>query len=118
MANYKCPCCNAPMSGVVPLEDVPRLAKLGKLHKKVYNELVKYMKSGRSRDQLIHILYSDRNDGGPLNANMRVSVYLSQIRRKIEPLGWTISGSVNNNDHDPIWARQKYIVKFEGKKKT
>ncbi len=36
------------------------------------------------------VIYADRPDGGPLNAAHVIKVHVCNIRRKIEPAGWTI----------------------------
>lgn len=45
-----------------------------------------------SRKSLMETVYADDPDGGPEWA-CGVSVHLNQIRRRLEPLGWTITKS-------------------------
>lgn len=45
-----------------------------------------------SNNQLVDHLWGDSIDGGPDGARHTVMSYMSKIRRKIEPLGWSISG--------------------------
>ena len=43
------------------------------------------------KDAIISMLYDDDADGGPTNAKFCVLTFLREIRRAIQPHGWTIT---------------------------
>ncbi|NSX90115.1 winged helix-turn-helix domain-containing protein [Agrobacterium tumefaciens] len=45
------------------------------------------------RDRIIDRIYGGRADGGPEAADHVLMVIVSQLRRQIEPFGWTITNS-------------------------
>lgn len=85
----KCPCCDS------EIDEVP-VAALAEIRMppgqmKVMWELLRAYPKYVTMDSLIHALYSDDPDGGPLTPRNIMSVMMCRIREQLAPLGWTVS---------------------------
>lgn len=65
----------------------------GPVERLVMNELVlAYDKKDPLRPKdIAKAIYSEDPDGGPENAFLCIRMFIGRIRKKIEPLGWTIT---------------------------
>lgn len=88
--NTFCPCCGATLASGPPTWLV-ELFILCPAERRLMKVLARRFPWYVDREILIDALYGDRSDGGPLSANNVLSVHLCQLRRALEPFGWTVS---------------------------
>lgn len=82
-----CPCCGS------LVDQMPALGLaefLDGYRRKIVEELASVYPGSMTMAEMIHALYGDDPDGGPLAADNSISVYNWRIRKVIEPHGWTI----------------------------
>lgn len=93
-----CPCCGC--AWVAPLVELDALADMAGLTgvQRVVLEAFR-QKPGRAvlTERLITLLYEDDPDGGPLDAGATIRVHAFNLRKRIEPFGWTVRGKSGCN---------------------
>ncbi len=82
-----CPTCGHP----VPDDYVPGLI-LSPEQKKIFKIVCRRSPEGISQDDLANILYADRRDGGPNNAQVTIRTTIYNINRKLIPYRLRILG--------------------------
>lgn len=82
-----CPCCGQPVDRM-PAKGLAEL--VDGYRRRIVEELASVYPGSMTMEQLIHALYGDDPEGGPLAADNSISVYNWRIRKVIEPHGWTI----------------------------
>jgi len=78
-----CPCCKRPISLQIKVG--------GQKRQRLFDYIFAHS-GGATSNQLMNLIYADDPDGGPENPNV-ISVMVSQINKKLKPLGYAIRGS-------------------------
>ena len=86
-----CPCCGAPVEGAVSVEALLAI-QFGPVRSTLLRCMIEAYPRPRSARQIADYVYRDDPDGGPDGALDLVSINAHHIRKKIEPLGWTLRG--------------------------
>lgn len=90
--SFTCPCCGGFIGEAAGIDQV-REAITAPAHRIIFDLLSRSIGSPVMRDRVMERMYGGRADGGPDNAGKVLAVQVSQLRRKLQPFGWTISGS-------------------------
>lgn len=107
-----CTCCGRPMPTKTPLtwdlKSRTLTSQIGAVRlsprKAIYiDALYRARNRGgiQTRAELMDAVYADKEDGGP-DDFVTGSVHLNQIRKKIEPVGWTISKNLAGEPYQLI----------------
>lgn len=99
---FTCPCCGGLIGEAAPVEEV-RQYVTAPAHRIIFDILSRSVGRPVFRDALIHLIYGGRADGGPERADKVLAVQVSQLRRRIEPFGWTISSSKGGSGIHAQW---------------
>lgn len=89
---YTCPCCGGDIGEAAPIEQVVENVTQPS-RRLILSMLADKPGASVFRDRIIDRLYGSRADGGPDAADNLIKSIVSQLRRQIEPFGWTISTS-------------------------
>ena len=90
--SYCCPACGGHIGEAAPIETV-REAVTAPVKKVIFDMLARRVGRAVLKDSIIDAVYGNRADGGPETASTTIQVQVCQLRRIIEPFGWTISNS-------------------------
>lgn len=90
--SFSCPCCGGFIGEAAPLEQV-RKSVTAPGRRLILDMLSKTPGSPVHRDLIIGRMYGGRSDGGPDDGDHVVKAMVSQLRRQIEPFGWTVTNS-------------------------
>lgn len=63
---------------------------LGKLEERILWCLAARHPAGTTKDDLIRVVYGDREDGGPLWAEENIRTMIYRLRKKLKGTGWGI----------------------------
>ena len=99
---YSCPCCGGFIGEAAPIEQV-RESITPPAQRIIFDLLARSIGRAVHRDAIIELMYGGRSDGGPDTADHVVKAQVSQLRRRIEPFGWTISVSRGGSGHLAQW---------------
>lgn len=96
----KCPCCG----GEVDELSLERLLYLpySPVLMTVIRRMVKSHPIGVSMDTLLFEVYG-ANGNQPENASNCISLAMLRLRKKIEPLGWTVPKGTGGRDHGQLY---------------
>lgn len=100
--SFCCPACGSTIGQAATVDDV-KSAITAPAHRIIFDALSRSVGASVRRDTLVDRIYGDRPDGGPERADVILKVQVSQLRRKIEPYGWTISVSKGGSGHLAQW---------------
>jgi hypothetical protein len=91
MTSFTCPCCN---SRIPAPPKVEALADLGAGHlRKILLALIDAYPKGLTREQIIGHMY-DIDADVPLTVEYVVSTQMGNIRKLLQPYGWTVPKNV------------------------
>jgi DNA-binding response OmpR family regulator len=90
--SFCCPSCGGYI-GEAAAVDTVRESISAPAKRLIFDMLTRRVGRPVLKDAIIEAVYGSRSDGGPDNASTIVQVLVSQLRRQIEPYGWTISNS-------------------------
>lgn len=82
-----CPCCGQPVTPKGRLQAL--MAEVGPVSGAILRELLAAQAPLSARD-LADRVYRGVHDGGPANPVQVVSLSVARLRRRLEPIGWTI----------------------------
>lgn len=99
---YSCPCCGGFIGEAAPIEQV-RESITAPAQRIIFDLLSRSIGYAVRRDAIIDRMYGDRADGGPETADLILKAQVSQLRRRIEPFGWTVSVSRGGAGHLAQW---------------
>lgn len=99
---FTCPCCGGFIGEAAAVNDV-RAAITAPAHRLIFDLLSRAVGQPVMREALIDRMYGARADGGPERADKILAVQVSQLRRRIEPYGWTISISKGGSGYLAQW---------------
>lgn len=97
-----CPCCGGFMGEAAPIEAV-REAVTSPVKRSIFEELSRQPGQPVSRDVLRTATYAHRRGVAAENADHVLKVQVSQLRRCIEPYGWTISTNKGGSGNLAQW---------------
>ncbi|MCJ8518989.1 hypothetical protein ABID21_001894 [Pseudorhizobium tarimense] len=102
IASFTCPCCKGFIGEAAPLDQV--MESVTQPSRRIILEMLA-SKPGSPvlRDRILDRLYGDRADGGPDTGDHVVKAMVSQLRRQIEPFGWTVTGSRGGSGNLAQW---------------
>lgn len=100
--HFSCPTCGGHLGEAAKIDDV-RAALTRPAWRTIFDLLARAPGRSVMRDTLIEALYGDRADGGPERADHVIKAHVSQLRRIIEPFGWTITVSRGGSGHLAQW---------------
>jgi len=100
--SFSCPACGHGIGEAASVDHVKE-AITAPAHRIIFEALSRKVGSSVRRDMLLNRIYGDRPDGGPEHADTILKVQVSQLRRKIEPYGWTISVSKGGSGQLAQW---------------
>lgn len=85
----RCPICSAEVPRLAP-EEVLQTIRLTPTERTIAYGLVE--KFGRSvrHERILHLLYGDNSDGGPLDARGVLRTTISHLRKRLKPVGLVI----------------------------
>jgi hypothetical protein len=86
-------CCDK-CGQILPLDEVPP-TYLVAMERKLFRALTRAGNVGLDAERLVHVLYSDRRDGGPFSAEKCVQVSVCRMNKKLIGLGIEITRSEN-----------------------
>lgn len=89
---FCCPVCGGNIGEASTLDQVRGAITRPSL-RTIFDMLAERPGRAVQRDAIIDALYGHRADGGPEHADHITKVFVSQIRRAIEPFGWTVTVS-------------------------
>lgn len=89
---YSCPCCGNSIGEAAPIEQVKETITPPAL-RIIFDMLSRSIGQPVMRHIIIERIYGNRRDGGPETADTILKSQVSQLRRRIEPFGWTITVS-------------------------
>jgi DNA-binding response OmpR family regulator len=84
-----CPTCGSFIGEAATLEAV-REAITAPVKRTIFDALSRRPGKPVMRDSILSAVYGNRRDGGPERADHILQVQVCQLRRQIEPFGWTI----------------------------
>ncbi|MDM9643859.1 hypothetical protein [Rhizobium sp. S163] len=99
---YCCPSCGGFIGEAAPIEQV-RESITVPAQRIIFDLLSRSIGRAVHRNAIIELMYGGRSDGGPDTADHVVKAQVSQLRRRIEPFGWTISVSRGGSGHLAQW---------------
>lgn len=99
---YTCPCCGGFIGEAAPIEQVKE-AITAPAHRIIFDLLARSIGQAVRRDTIIDRIYGGRADGGPETADRILKAQVSQLRRRIEPFGWTITVSKGGSGYLAQW---------------
>lgn len=99
---YCCPSCGGFIGEAAPLDQV-RESVTQPSRRLILDMLSSKPGAPVLRDRILDRLYGDRADGGPDSGDHVVKAMVSQLRRQIEPFGWTITGSRGGSGNLAQW---------------
>lgn len=109
MAPCPCPTCGQPMNAPrVPLEAL-RLVEFGKRKRRLVAALADAYPRAVNGAALLDAVYGDDPNGGPEAADMALRVLVSQLRKKLVPMGWTIP----HQPAGPAGLQERRLVALE-----
>lgn len=91
-------------------------APLTRQQRQIVNILVRCYPDKVARDDLISELFDHREDGGPEHGFTSLRVQIMNVRRALEPYGWTIPrlklGNMPGSNGRNGVERPKYLVAY------
>lgn len=99
---FTCPCCGGFIGEAAPIEQVREFVT-APARRLVLDMLSKRIGSPVHRDAIVDRMYGHRADGGPESGSNVILAIVSQLRRQIEPYGWTISQSKGGSGYLAQW---------------
>lgn len=99
---FTCPCCKGFIGEAAPIEQV-REYVTAPSRRLILDMLSKRIGAPVLRDNIMSRMYGSRADGGPESGDTVLKVMVSQLRRQIEPYGWTITGSRGGSGELAQW---------------
>jgi hypothetical protein len=99
---FTCPCCGGFIGEAAPIDQV-REYVTAPGQRLILDMLSKKVRAPIRRDSIMHRMYGGRQDGGPEQGDTVIKVMVSQLRRKIEPFGWTVTGSKGGSGELAQW---------------
>jgi hypothetical protein len=99
---FTCPCCGGFIGEAAPVDQI-REYVTAPGRRLILDMLTKTVGAPVHRDLIINRMYGGRSDGGPENGDHVVKAMVSQLRRQIEPFGWTISSSRGGSGELAQW---------------
>lgn len=99
---FCCPSCGGFIGEAAPVDKV-RDAITAPAQRVIFDLLSRSMGTAVMRDTIMDRMYAHRSDGGPDTADQVLKATVSQLRRRIEPFGWTISASKGGAGHLAQW---------------
>jgi hypothetical protein len=100
--SYCCPSCGGFIGEASPIEKV-REALTAPSQRLIFDALSRPVGRSVHRETLFSLIYGNRRDGGPDRGEHVLTVHVSQLRRKIEPFGWTITASRGGSGNLAQW---------------
>lgn len=100
--SYACPACGGFIGEAAPIDQV-KSAITAPSQRLIFDLLSRSVGQPVMRDTMIDLMYSHRADGGPDTADHVLKAMVSQLRRRIEPFGWTISTSKGGSGYLAQW---------------
>lgn len=97
-----CPTCGGFIGEAAPIEAV-REAVTAPVKRSILSELSRKPGKPVRRDQILTAVYGNRPDGGPERADHVLQVQVSQLRKQIEPFGWTIENGRGGSGNFAQW---------------
>lgn len=95
MADFRCPCCGAPMGRAAPIDDV-----IGAVQSSVQRTVLVMLSRPVGRwvtlQAIVDRVYQGVSGGGPLNPTNIVSQARLHLQRKIVSFGWRIDVTGNS----------------------
>lgn len=85
-----CPTCGGSIGEAAPINAV-RDAVTAPMRRIIFDTLSRSPGQPVMREVIVSRIYGGRSDGGPDDADHVVKATVSQLRRQIEPFGWTIT---------------------------
>lgn len=91
-SQFCCPSCGGHIGTAAPLDQV--VENITQPSRRLIMAMLAE-KPGKAvyRERIINRMYGGRSDGGPDTADHVIAALVSQLRRQIEPFGWTITNS-------------------------
>ncbi|MFN3337244.1 MAG: winged helix-turn-helix domain-containing protein, partial [Thermomicrobium sp.] len=99
---FCCPACGGFIGEAAPLDQVMESVTQPS-RRLILGMLAKPPGAVVLRDRILDRLYGHRADGGPETGDHVVKAMVSQLRRQIEPFGWTITGSRGGSGNLAQW---------------
>lgn len=90
------------MGQAASISDV-RAAVTAPARRSVLDALSRSIGKPVTRDSIIERVYGGRADGGPDDADHVIKAVVSQLRRQIEPFGWTITHGKGGSGNMAQW---------------
>ncbi len=100
--SFSCPCCGGFIGEAAPIDQVRQFVTAPG-RRLILDMLSRSPGSPVHRDLIIGRMYAGRSDGGPDSGAQVVAVTVSQLRRQIEPFGWTVSNSKGGGGELAQW---------------
>lgn len=92
IAAFSCPSCGGHIGEAAPIEQVRQIVT-PPAQRLIFDLLARTVGAPVMRDVIMDRMYGGRRDGGPDTGDSVLKVHVCQLRRRIEPYGWTISNS-------------------------
>lgn len=99
---FSCPCCGSFIGEASTIEQV-RESLTAPAQRLIFDALARSVGKPVHRETLFDRIYGNRADGGPERGEQVLTVHVSQLRRKIEPFGWTITASRGGSGNLAQW---------------
>lgn len=100
--SFMCPCCGGFIGEAAPIAQV-RDYVTAPAQRLIFDMLSKSPGEPVMRDRIVSRMYSHRRDGGPDQSDNTLRSMVCQLRRKIEPFGWTITTSKGGSGYLAQW---------------
>lgn len=100
--SYSCPCCGGFIGEAAPLDQV-RERVTAPARRLIFDLISKRPGKPVLKSVIVDRLYGNRSDGGPDSAGQVVAAMVSQLRRQIEPFGWTITNGRGGSSEHAEW---------------
>lgn len=99
---FSCPCCGGLIGQAATIDEV-RKAVTAPALRIIFDSLSRNVGQAVPRNRIADLLWGGRSDGGPETGYRNLAVQVSQLRRKIEPFGWTINRSLGGSGNHSSW---------------